>query len=94
MAAIIALEYGDPEFGARLAGATAKIVLEKSVMLAPVRVLHLDDPSETALAKLGPERAAELMAMGADTAVEDLVAAVLAVSEPAALSVAAASGPA
>jgi predicted ATPase/class 3 adenylate cyclase len=84
MAAIIALEFGDPEFGARLAGATAKIVREKSVMLAPVKVLHLDDPSETAVAKLGPERAAELLAMGADTAVADLVATVLAMPRPAA----------
>jgi predicted ATPase/class 3 adenylate cyclase len=84
MAAIIALEYGDPEFGARLAGATDRIVREKSVMLAPVKVLHLDDPSATVIAKLGPERAAELMAIGADTAVGDLVEAVLAIREPAA----------
>jgi predicted ATPase/class 3 adenylate cyclase len=82
MAAIIALEFGDPELGTRLAGATHKLVREKSVMLAPVKVLHLPDPADTAAARLGPERAAELMSIGADTDVADLVAAVLAMPAP------------
>lgn len=90
MAAIIVLEYGDPELGARLAGATAKLVREKAVMLAPVKVLHLPDPVETAVARLGPERAAELMAVGEDTAVEDLVALVLGTPEPPPVAAAAA----
>ena len=82
MAAIIELEYGDPELGARLAGATDKLVREKTVMLAPVKVLHLPDPGETSIEKLGPERAAELMSIGADTAIEDLVTMVLAMPAP------------
>lgn len=82
MAAIIELEYGDVELGARLAGATHKLVREKTVMLAPVKVLHLPDPGETSVEKLGSERAAELMSIGADTAVEDLVAMVLAMPGP------------
>ncbi|HEX7951068.1 MAG TPA: adenylate/guanylate cyclase domain-containing protein [Candidatus Limnocylindrales bacterium] len=82
MAAIIVLEFGDPELGARLAGATAKLVREKAVMLAPVKVLHLPDPVETAVARLGPARAAELIAIGEDTAVEDLVALLLGTPEP------------
>jgi predicted ATPase/class 3 adenylate cyclase len=82
MAAIIELGFGDPELGARLAGATHKLVREKAVMLAPVRVLHLDDPADTSVRTFGPERAAELMAIGADTAVEDLVALLLAMPEP------------
>ncbi|MBI3751747.1 MAG: adenylate/guanylate cyclase domain-containing protein [Chloroflexi bacterium] len=82
MAAIIELEYGDPELGARFAGATDRLVREKTVMLAPVKVLHLPDPVATAAEKLGTERAAELMSIGADTAVEDLVATVLAMPGP------------
>jgi hypothetical protein len=45
-------------------------------------VLHLPDPADTAAARLGPERAAELMSIGADTDVADLVAAVLAMPAP------------
>jgi tetratricopeptide (TPR) repeat protein len=93
MAAIILLEFGDLELGARLAGATAKLVREKTVMLAPVKVLHLPDPVETAVARLGPERAAELMAIGEDTAVADLVGLVLGMREPAPVA-ASASAPA
>ena len=44
MAAIIQLADGDPELGARIAGATYRLVREKGVMLAPVKVLHLPDP--------------------------------------------------
>ena len=45
MASIILLADGDGEFGARLAGATYRLVREKGVMLAPVKVLHLPDPA-------------------------------------------------
>jgi len=88
MAAILLLEYGDVELGARIAGAVDKLVREKGVMLAPVKVLHLPDPSETAIARLGAERAAELMAIGADTDVNDMAAMVLAMPMPAGLAAA------
>ncbi|MEZ0239414.1 MAG: adenylate/guanylate cyclase domain-containing protein [Chloroflexota bacterium] len=82
MAAIIQLGFGDPEFGARITGATYEIVREKGVMVAPVHVLHLPDPRETAAEKLGAERAAELMAEGAGTPLSEIVAAVLAAPTP------------
>ncbi len=59
-----------------------ELVREKGVMLAPVKVLHLPDPAELASRTLGPERAAELMAVGASTARSEMVAAVLATSPP------------
>ena len=74
MAAIIAAEYGDPEIAARLAGAAHKLAREKAVMLAPVEVLKLRDPADTVVELLGAERAAELMQVGEDTDVNDLVA--------------------
>ena len=83
MASIIQLQSGDPEFGARLAGTTMELIREKGVMLAPVKVLHLPDPTELAGRMLGEERAAELMAIGASTARSTVVAAVLATRPPA-----------
>ena len=74
MAAIIEFGFGDPEVAARLTGATYRLVREKTVMLAPVSVLHLPDPAVTAVERLGQARADALMAIGADTAVEDVVA--------------------
>ena len=82
MAAIILLTYGDAELGARVAGATYRIVREKGVMLAPVRVLHLRDPAELAAERLGQERASELMDAGADTPVEQVIEEVLAAPAP------------
>ncbi|HYM85012.1 MAG TPA: AAA family ATPase, partial [Candidatus Dormibacteraeota bacterium] len=78
MAAIIALGLGDPELGARLTGATMRLVREKGVMLAPVAVLKLPDPEATVAERLEPARAAELLALGAGSDVHDLVAEVLA----------------
>jgi hypothetical protein len=52
-------------------------------MLAPVRVLHLDDPAQTAIERLGAVRAEELMADGAMTPLAEIVAEVLATSAPA-----------
>jgi predicted ATPase/class 3 adenylate cyclase len=83
MASIILFERGDPEFAARAAGATYELVREKGVMLAPVRVLHLDDPAQTAIERLGAVRAEELMADGAMTPLAEIVAEVLATSAPA-----------
>jgi predicted ATPase/class 3 adenylate cyclase len=82
MAAILSLRFGDPELGARLTGAALRLVQEKGVMLAPVTVLKLPDPEVTVSELLGAERAGELMAVGADTDVQDLVAEVLAMAPP------------
>ncbi len=82
MAAIILIEYGDPEFGARVAGATFELVREKGVMLAPVKVLHLPDPGDLAAERFGVERADELLAVGAATPLSDVIAEVLAASPP------------
>ena len=81
-ASIILLRYGDPEFGARVAGATLELVREKAVMLAPVKVLHLPDPSDLAAERLGEERAAELLAAGAVVPRAEVVAEVLAAPPP------------
>ena len=61
MASIILLTNGDAELGARVAGATYRLVSEKGVMLAPVQVLHLPDPAGLATERFGDERAARLM---------------------------------
>ena len=82
MAAIIQLADGDPELGARIAGATYRLVREKGVMLAPVKVLHLPDPAELATERLGAERAAALLAEGEAIPVEDVVAAIFATPAP------------
>ena len=82
MASIIQLADGDGEFGARLAGATYRLVREKGVMLAPVKVLHLPDPAGLATERLGPERTEALMAEGEAMAIEDVVAAVAAAPVP------------
>jgi class 3 adenylate cyclase len=85
---IILFEHGDPEFAARVAGATFELVRDKGVMLAPVKVLHLPDPGELAAGRFGPERARELLAIGATMPVSQVVADVLAASPPAPSAVA------
>jgi predicted ATPase/class 3 adenylate cyclase len=65
MAAIIQLVHGDPVLGTRLAGAVAELARRDHVMLAPVKVLHLPDPAEVAVERLGSDRAQELLALGA-----------------------------
>jgi len=88
MAAILSLTDGDAELGARAAGATYRIVEEKGVMLAPVRVLHLRDPRELAIERLGADRAAELLRDGAAAPVDQVIADVMAAPAPAATSAA------
>jgi predicted ATPase/class 3 adenylate cyclase len=83
MASIILFERDEPELAARVAGATYQLVRDKGVMLAPVRVLHMDDPAETAIARFGSARAEELMADGAATPIPEIVAEVLATAPPA-----------
>ena len=79
MVAICLLADGDAELGARATGAVYRLVRDKGVMLAPVKVLHLPDPAEMAVERLGAERASQLMEQGADTPIEELIAEVLAV---------------
>ncbi len=83
MAAIVQLTYGDLELGARAAGATYRIVEDKGVMLAPVKVLHLPDPRGIAIERLGEARAEALIREGADTPLEQVIADVLAAPPPA-----------
>jgi predicted ATPase/class 3 adenylate cyclase len=82
MAAIVALTYGDAELGARLAGATYEIVRTKGVMLAPVRVLHLPEPRDLAIDRLGAERAEELLAEGAAMPLDEIIELALAAPAP------------
>ena len=82
MASIILFERDEPELAARVAGATYQLVRDKGVMLAPVRVLHLDDPAETAIARFGAARAELLMADGAATPLPEIIAEVLATAPP------------
>ena len=82
MAAILLLGHGDPEFGARVAGATYQLAREKGVMIAPLKVLHLPEFSETAIERLGQERSTELLARGADTPIGEVIKEVLAAPPP------------
>ncbi|MEO8469375.1 MAG: adenylate/guanylate cyclase domain-containing protein [Chloroflexota bacterium] len=79
MAAICLLDGGDVDLGARVTGAVYRLIRDKGVMLAPVKVLHLPDPADMAVERLGAERAAQLMEQGADTPIEELIAEVFAV---------------
>jgi predicted ATPase/class 3 adenylate cyclase len=82
MAAIVLLLHGDADLGTRATGATYRIVEEKGVMLAPVKVLHMPEPKGLAIERLGEERARELLAIGADTPVAQIIAEVLAAPGP------------
>ena len=81
LASIMLLSCGPSELGARAAGATYRLVREKGLMLGPVHVLHLPEPSVLAEGQFGAPRAAELMAEGEATPIDELVAA-LAASPP------------
>jgi len=78
IAALIQLRYGDPEFGARIAGTTAALRREKNVMIAPTRVLHLQDAVELSIEVLGETRARALVADGGETPVARMVEEILA----------------
>ncbi|HYK94332.1 MAG TPA: adenylate/guanylate cyclase domain-containing protein [Candidatus Dormibacteraeota bacterium] len=73
MAAIIQLTYGDAEFGARIAAVTYQLMRDKGVMLAPVKVLHLRDPHELAIERLGAEETERLLADAATIPVSQMV---------------------
>jgi hypothetical protein len=83
MAAIVQLTYGDAEFGTRIAGVTYQLMREKGVMLAPVKVLHLRDPRELAIERLGEERATRLLEEGAAIPISQMVEEILAAAPPA-----------
>jgi hypothetical protein len=82
LASIMLLSGGPSEVGARAAGATYLLVREKGLMLGPVHVLHLPEPSLLAEARFGWDRAAELMAEGEAMTIDDLVAALEASPPP------------
>jgi tetratricopeptide (TPR) repeat protein len=79
MAAIVDVVHGDPDRGARIAGVTYELARVQGVMLAPVTVLHLPEPRDLAIARLGTERAEALLAIGAATPLETVVEEVLAI---------------
>jgi predicted ATPase/class 3 adenylate cyclase len=81
LASIMLLSGGPSELGALAAGLTYRMVRERGLMLGPVHVLHLPEPSALAEAQFGTGRAAELMAEGEAMTVDDVVAA-LATSPP------------
>lgn len=84
MAAILLVNHGEAELGARVTGATYELSRQKGVMVAPVTVLHLPDPRETAVERLGQERAAALMDDGAMTPLPEIIEKVKAAPVPAA----------
>ena len=73
MAAILLVNHGDLELGARVTGATYELSRQKGVMVAPVTVLHLPDPRETVVERLGQERATALLEDGAMTPLPEIV---------------------
>jgi predicted ATPase/class 3 adenylate cyclase len=82
MASIILFKYGDPELAARIAAVTYKLVREKGVMLAPVKVIHLPDPADSAVEVFGAERAAELLADEAAGPLAEMIDTVLSMPTP------------
>jgi hypothetical protein len=78
MAAIIQLRYGNPELGARIAGATEELHQQKNVMVASTKVLHLPDSRELAVEILGAERAQRLIDEGRATPVARIIEETLA----------------
>jgi predicted ATPase/class 3 adenylate cyclase len=73
MASILQLRFGDPDLGARIAGATEELHVSKNVMIAPVKVLHLPDGGDVSREVLGAERAKALMAVGAATPIAGIL---------------------
>jgi predicted ATPase/class 3 adenylate cyclase len=77
MAAIIQIRFGNAEFGTRVAGATLELGRQKNVMVAPTKVLHMPAPEILAADILGQDLTATLLAEGAATPLDSMVAAVL-----------------
>jgi len=79
----VLLTNADAELGARVAGAVYRLVREKDVMFAPVKVLHLPDPAVLAAVRFGSDGAAERMDEGGSIPIDEMVAQVLAAAPPA-----------
>ena len=81
LASIMLLSGGSSDLGAHAAGVPYRLARERGLMLGPVHVLHLPEPSALAEARFGAERAAELVTQGEAMTTDHLVAA-LATSPP------------
>jgi hypothetical protein len=92
MAAIVALTYGDAEFGTRIAGVTYQLMRDKGVMLAPVKVLHLPEPRVLAVDRLGEDAATKLLDESAAIPLASMVEEVLGAPPPAGADQLAGSG--
>ncbi|HET7029424.1 MAG TPA: adenylate/guanylate cyclase domain-containing protein [Candidatus Limnocylindrales bacterium] len=90
IASLLLFRSDEPELGARVAGAAYELVRVHGVMMAPVVVLHLPDPRVEAAEHLGAARADELLAAGAATPIDDVVAETMAFAVAASAAVAAA----
>ena len=84
MAALLQVRHGDPELGARIAGATLELQRQKNVMIAPTRVLHLPEPAVLATERLGGDRAEALFAEGASLPIHDAIDMILSIDPEAA----------
>ena len=92
MASIVALTYGDAEFGTRIAGVTYQLMRDKGVMLAPVKVLHLPEPRALAVERLGEDAATKLLEESAAISLAAMVEEVLGAPPPAGADQLAVSG--
>ena len=79
MASLVDVTYGDFERGARIAGATLELQRQKNVMIAPTRVLHLPATADLVRDRVGPERAAKLLAEGAALPLDEVIELILAI---------------
>jgi predicted ATPase/class 3 adenylate cyclase len=82
MAAIVQLTYGDADFGARIAGVTYQLMRDQGVMLAPVKVLHLRDPRDLAIERLGEERANQVIDESSTIPISQMVDEIFAAPPP------------
>ncbi len=82
VAAQLQVVHGDAELGARVAGAVHELARERGLMLAPIKILHLPDPAELAVERLGQHRAEELLRAGAAVPIDEVIDEVLAAPVP------------
>jgi predicted ATPase/class 3 adenylate cyclase len=82
VAALLLLRHGEPELGARVAGAVRELMNARDITVTPTSVLHLPEPWTVAAEKLGGDRAEILMADGGRQPLGDVIAAVLAYEAP------------
>ncbi len=82
MAAMLQVVHGDAELGTRVAGAVHELARERGLMLAPIKILHLPDPAELAVERLGEHRAEVLLRAGAAVPIDEVIEEVLAAPVP------------